>query len=99
MAKHQDKWYILEKLLSKIPPKIFHQRPELLLAQAWVLFHCLEYMPIPTIIDEIEDIFSQDGISDPLQGEIDFFKGWFAYYQAQGLQAEKYLASAVDNIP
>ncbi len=96
---NQDKWYILEKLLSKIPPKIFHQRPELLLAQAWVLFHSLEYMPIPTIIDEIEDIFSQDGISDPLQGEIDFFKGWFAYYQAQGLQAEQYLASAVDKIP
>ena len=39
---NEDRWYILQKQVAKLPQEIVQQRPELLLAQAWFFFHRLD---------------------------------------------------------
>ena len=46
-----DKWYVLDKWLDRLPAEIKQQRAELLLAQAWVLFHRLDFQHLPPILE------------------------------------------------
>lgn len=94
-----DEWHVLARWLDRLPGEIKQQRPELQLAQAWVFFHLLDFQDLPSILEDVERALVGDGSSDPLQGEIDFFRGYFSYFQALGPQAEKYLASATEKIP
>ena len=94
-----DKWTLLVRWLDRLPAEIKQQRPELLLAQAWVLFHRHDFQSLPPILEEVERILGRDGATHPLRGEIDFLQGHFSYFAARGPQAEKYLASATEGIP
>ena len=94
-----DQWHNLARWMERLPAEIKRERVELLLAQAWVLFHRLDYQSLPQVLEEAERVLARDGANEPIQGEIDFFRGHFSYFGALGAQAEKYLASATAKIP
>ena len=57
------------------------------------------YQSLTKILEDVDRILVGDEKSAPLRGELDFFRGHIAYFQAQGLQAEKILVSALEIIP
>jgi LuxR family maltose regulon positive regulatory protein len=91
--------HLLERWSERLPEDIQGQRPELLLAQAWVLFHHFDLQLIPAVLEKAEQALAEEGSNDRLQGEIDFFRGYFSYFQGQAAQAIQYHTSARQKIP
>ncbi|MGB5618454.1 MAG: response regulator [Desulfobacterales bacterium] len=93
-----DRWYVLERWLSMLPDNLVRQQPGLLLAKAWMLYHHFEISRIPPVIDAAEPLLSdsQDDLS--LRGEIDFFRGYFYYFQNQGRASLKHLNDARNRV-
>ena len=70
-----DTWYVLERWLSMFPDTVIQQRPELLLARAWVTYFCYRYALIPPSVDLAESLLNNQPQEQPLYGELYFFKG------------------------
>lgn len=96
---NQDKWYILEKMLSMLPETLIQKRSGLLLAQTWMLYHQYEYQSIPSLLDAIEPLLSDDAADHCARGEVDFFRGYFAYFINAGTESLKRLKSAGKLVP
>lgn len=94
-----DKWYYLEKWLAKLPDEIIRQRPMLLLAKAWVLYHHFNLHAIPPVLEAIEKILEVDGTSQPLWGEVDFFWGHHWFWQGQTTQSLDLFNLSLERIP
>ena len=95
---NEDKWYILEKWLSRLPDDIIHQRPALLLAKAWVLNFQFALWAIPPLLDAIGTL--SGGESKELHsGEIDLFNGIFLFWEGQGERSLELLDRALERIP
>ena len=96
---NEDRWYVLDTWLAMLPQEVVYKWPELLLAQAWIAFSSLDYPALVSILEKVERATNGDGLSDALQGELDFLRGHLTYFQGQGSQAEAYLESAIVKIP
>jgi len=83
MPLNDDKWYILEKWLSRLPDDIVRQRPELLLAKAWVLSNQFALWAIPPILDKIDTLLGEES-KEFFREEIDLFNGIFLFWEGQG---------------
>ncbi|MGB5875463.1 MAG: LuxR C-terminal-related transcriptional regulator, partial [Bacteroidota bacterium] len=94
-----DKWYVLSRWLEMLPGEIKRQRPDLLLAQAWVSFYRLDYVAVSTFVEEVQKIAGGDKQHPTLRGELDFFRGYFQYWQDEASQSEESLRNAVEVIP
>jgi LuxR family maltose regulon positive regulatory protein len=94
-----DQWFLLKKWLSLLPEPVKLQRPEILMAQIWIYFYQLNLYPIRSLIERIELILGTDYSNQVLWGEINFFRGYFAYLQGQDSQAIEYLTKSLDLIP
>jgi len=94
-----DRWYILEKWISMLPVYLIQQRPDLLLAKAWVLYHHFDIPRIPPVIDAAEKQLTDSQEDQSLRGEIDFFRGYFCYFQNDGIVSLKHLNDARKRVP
>jgi LuxR family maltose regulon positive regulatory protein len=94
-----DQWPNLARWLDRLPAEVKQQRTQLLLAQAWIIWARLDLELFPSILEALEEALAREGASDPVQGELDFFRGYLAYFQALGPQAEEYYANATQRIP
>ncbi len=94
-----DKLFVLEKWLSYFPYEVVQRRAELLLTQCWVGYHKLDYAIIPSIIARIRSLDSQATPDKLLQGEIDFFLGFFHLLVNESEKALQHLQSTLDNVP
>jgi LuxR family maltose regulon positive regulatory protein len=94
-----DQWHNLARWLDRLPAEIKQQRRELQLAQAWILWDRLDLEALPAILEDLETAFAREGASDPVQGEMDFFRGYMSYFQTLGLQAEEFYKRATERIP
>jgi len=95
---NEDKWYILEKWLSRLPDDIVHQRPALLLAKAWVLNFQFALWAIPPLLDSIGTLSGGESKGLP-EGEIDLFNGIFLFWKGQGERSLELLGRALERIP
>ena len=96
---NSDSWFVFEKWLSMFPDTVIKQRPELLLARAWV---CLQYFnlpEVPTIIDVVESLLGDTQEDEALHGEIDFFRGFILYFQNNSSLCLKHLNNALKRVP
>ena len=96
---NNDRWYVLERWLSMFPEASIRQRPELLMAHVWVLYHHFAIAAIPSVIDTVESLLGDAPIAPALRGEIDFFRGYVLYFQNQGAKSLKYLQDALKRVP
>ena len=94
-----DRWYMLEKWLSMLSDTVIQQRPELLLAQAWVCYYHYNYALTPAIIDVAESLLGKTPKEQPIYGEIYFFRGMAAFFQGNGALSLKYIEDALQRIP
>ena len=94
-----DRWYVLEKWLSTFPDAVIQQRPELLLAQAWIAYFRYRYKLIPPILDLAESLLNNQPQERALYGELYFFKGVICFFQGNGSLSLKYIEDALGRIP
>jgi LuxR family maltose regulon positive regulatory protein len=96
---NEDKWYTLKKWLAKLPDDIVQQRPMLLLARAWVLYHHFTLHAIPPVLETIEKILGVDATTQPIWGEVDFFWGHHWFWQGQTAQSLELFNRSLERIP
>ena len=96
---NSDRWYVFEKWLSMFPDSVIQQRPELLMARVWVLYHHFDIQTIPSVIDAVESLLNKAPIKQPLRGEIDFFRGHIHYFKNEGSSSLKHLHDALEGVP
>jgi LuxR family maltose regulon positive regulatory protein len=96
---NEDRWHVLEKWMDKLPEAIIQQRPQLLLARAWVSYYHLALRAIPPLLEALETMLDDDAASQPLWGEIDFFWGHHWYWQGQSSLSLDLLSRALERIP
>jgi LuxR family maltose regulon positive regulatory protein len=89
-----DRWFALEKWLSVLPDHLIQQRPDLLLAESWIRYHHFDISRIPPLIDAAEALLTDSRKDRSLRGEIDFFRGYFFYFQNDGKLSLKHLDDA-----
>ena len=91
-------WYFLEICMKKLPAQIIDISPELLITQEWIYHHYQNFEAIVINLEKIEKLSEKISI-DNIKGEVDFFKGFFCYYQTKNTEGEKLLKNAVKKIP
>jgi LuxR family maltose regulon positive regulatory protein len=91
---NNDRWFILEKWLQKLPDHLIQQRPDLLLAESWLRYHHFDISRIPSLIDAAETLLTDSREDRSLRGEIDFFRGYIYYFQNDGKLSLKHLDDA-----
>jgi len=95
----QDQWHVLEKWIAQLPDDIVQERPELLIAKAWVAFHHFALGTIPPLLESVERILEDNAPNQPLWGEVNFFWGHHLYWQGQRANCLAKLNRALDRIP
>lgn len=100
---NEDKWYVLETWLPILPDDVICKSPGLLMARTWLLYHHFAISKIPPVLDAAQSLLDdpQDEKSDDrsIQGEIDFFRGYFYYFQNEGALSLKHLTDARKRVP
>ena len=96
---NEDRVYVLEHWLTRLPDTVKTQRPALLLAQAWVSHYHFKVLDILPLVDAVESLVQQESAEDPLQGEVAFFRGYWCLFQGEGARSLEYLSQALDRIP
>ncbi len=94
-----DKWFVLRNWLALLPDPVVRQRPQLLMAQAWVLYHQFKFFEILPLMDTVESLISMGPEDDALIGEVDFFRGYCNYFSGNGEPSFQHLQSALNKIP
>ena len=72
----QDRWYIVERWFAMLPLEIIQQRPRLLLAQVWGLYHQYRMLEIPPVLEQVESLLVDQAADETLLGEINFYRGF-----------------------
>lgn len=95
---NESRWYVLKRWLSQLPDEVVQERPELLLARAWIHFYHFEIAAIPPLMDRIDELMSGDPETHDLSGEVAMFRGFFWFFHNDGARSLKYLEHALDRI-
>jgi len=95
----EDRWHVLEKWMDRLPDSVIRQRPQLLIAKAWVSFHQFALQAIPPLLELVETILKDDVDAQPLWGEIEFFWGHHWYWLGQSTRSLDALNRALEKIP
>lgn len=97
--------YTLEQWLNKLPDNVVRERPELLLARAWISELGFQTARIPPILTELETLLNAedaDWKDDQLQealGEIEALSSFLYFLQDESELALKYALAALQQIP
>ena len=98
-VQNVDQWHVLERWLSRFPEALKQQRPELLLAMAWIANKRHQLEEISRIIERIEALVDDPTTAPVGWGELNLFKGIIAYWQGQGERSLHLITEAQDQIP
>jgi len=96
---NEDRWHVVERWMAKLPDAILQQRPQLLIAKAWVAYYHLALRTIPPLLEALETMMDDDAIAQPSWGEVDFFWGHHWYWQGQSARSLDLLGRALERIP
>ena len=94
-----DQWPVAAKWLAMLPESVRERSPHLLMAQAWMLSHQHRTSRIPAVLDAVESLIGEATDLEPLRGEIDYYRGYFCYFQGKGACALEHLGRALERIP
>ncbi len=72
---NNELWYVVARWIAMLPLEIMQQRPGLLLAHAWGLYHHFQMQEIPRLLERIESLLVDETEDYALMGEVNFFRG------------------------
>jgi LuxR family maltose regulon positive regulatory protein len=73
---NKELWHVVAQWLAMLPLEVMQQRPKLLLAHAWGLFHHYKMQEIPLLLERVESLPVDESADETLLGEINFFRGF-----------------------
>jgi LuxR family maltose regulon positive regulatory protein len=93
-----DRWHVVGRWLAMLPADIRSERPNLLLAEAWIanLQHQLER--VPPLLDQAESLLRSQTAEPTVSAEISFFWGYFSYFEGQAERSLQYLEDSVSRL-
>lgn len=96
---NNDQTYILDKWLGMLPDDIALQRPQILLAKAWVAYEHLKLEELPPLLGRCETLVGKKRKDRGLLGEINYYKGILAFFQGQTNHNLEFIKKAQDWLP
>ena len=93
-----DNWYAIERWLEMLPP-VKEQRPELLLARAWIAYERFQITALPDLVQRIFVLLDESKEGTPLWGELHFLKGAALYWSGDGKASHECFATAQACLP
>ncbi len=96
---NEDKWYVLERWLARLPDDIIQQRAMLLLFKAWVYFYHFKLHAIPALLETVESILEIVPSTLRLWGEVSFFWGHHWFWSGQNARSLEHFHNALGRIP
>jgi ATP/maltotriose-dependent transcriptional regulator MalT len=94
-----DRWRVVERWLAIFPAEIRQQRPDLLLAQAWVLHDRYQLQQIGPIVERLDSLLVDERADRVSRGELNLFQGVLLFWQGRGEESLKFLFQARERIP
>ena len=76
---NEDRWYILDDWLSRLPEQYLHERPSLLVASMWVMHNKATWV-IPDLLKEIGQLGKNMELDNEIKVQIRFFQGVIQYW-------------------
>jgi LuxR family maltose regulon positive regulatory protein len=73
---NKELWHVVARWLAMLPLEVIQQRPKLLLAHAWELFHHYQMQEIPPLLERAESLLVDESADNALLGEVNFFRGF-----------------------
>ncbi len=73
-ALNENKWYVLEQWLKKLPDNEINKNPELIIAKMWILHHKNEIWAIPNLMSHFQEINMETPIDKDVQLQKQFFQ-------------------------
>jgi LuxR family maltose regulon positive regulatory protein len=95
----QDRWYVVEKWLAKLPDEVKSQKPGLMLAEAWASFFRLRLERMASILEQVEALLGDQTTEPALLGELNYIRGYLSYWGGEGEKARQYFEEALERIP
>jgi LuxR family maltose regulon positive regulatory protein len=96
---NNDQTYILAKWLNMLPDEIALQRPQILLAKAWVAYEQLKLEKLPPLLGRCETLVGKKRKDRGLLGEINYYKVILAFFQGQINHTLEFIKKAQDWLP
>ena len=90
----QDRWYGVEQWLHMLPAEIREQRPQLLLAKAWVLDEQWRLAEVIPIVERVEAILKEAGTDSAVSAELALIQGIICYWTGDTHKGRKCLDDA-----
>lgn len=90
-----DRWYVVEKWLAMLPEEVKHDRPILLLTDAWVGYCRLQFGRIASIVERVEALFDGQSLEPNISAELAFFRGSLEYWQGLANDSRQHLEESI----
>lgn len=71
----EDKWYVVNRWLEKIPENVTDCYPEILFCKAWTAYENFQLEKIPPLLDQIKTLLEIGAKDEKLTGEWHLFHG------------------------
>ena len=82
-ALNENKWYVLEQWLKKIPDSYIYQKPALIIARMWVLQHKNEIWAMPDLLEKLEELHTGTSWDNEIELQKQFFQGVILFWKAK----------------
>jgi len=91
----EDRWYVVERWLAMLPVDIRRKQPGLLLSEAWIKTLQHQLARVPMLLDQAESQLLSQTVEPTVSAEIDFLRGYIAYFEGQPERCMQYLKNSV----
>jgi LuxR family maltose regulon positive regulatory protein len=95
---NEDKWYVLEQWLDKIPANYIDQSPDLLIARMWILQHKNIFWAIPGLLTKLDELLQKQKLNKDTELQVMYFKGVIRFWSAEIKESMALFKTVLDNI-
>jgi LuxR family maltose regulon positive regulatory protein len=95
---NENKWYVLEQWLDKIPAAYIYQSPDLLIARMWVLEHKNIFWAIPGLLTKLDELQQKQKLNKDTELQAMYFKGVIRFWSAEIKESMALFKTVLENI-
>lgn len=96
---NQDRFYVLDQWLNKLPAEVIENRASLLLCRAWIFTFRQQLTGLIPLLSRLESLLKDEAGGSELRTEFEFFKGSVHFWSGDFEQSERELESVVNKAP
>jgi len=89
-----DHWFVVDRWLHLLPEDLSRNHANMQLARAWVGFCKLDITVVAECIERVESLMTETPLESALTCQMDFLRGWLAYWSGDLVAARERLEQA-----